>query len=360
MKTLNRYLFNNLLRPMLYLIMAFTLLFIIGDLMDNASDFVEAGTSPLEMAYYYTLRLPSMVIMIVPLCLLLAVLYSLSTLTRHSEITAMRASGISIYRIVRPYMLMSVACLIFTAVVNEYTGPKFAYRAEQFVETQKHTDEEVYKEQIAFKNPAARHVWYVKQFDTRTFTMVDIKLVQQREDGTDRIMYNVDKARWMDGRWWFEDGDIQKYDELGNLAGPAESFQTLEMRNLPEVPEDFMGEIKDPAYQSSMELWKYLQTHQFLSPETLTKYEVDFHHRLSMPFVCIIISMIGIPVGAHTGRKGAFAGIMLALGMFFGFYALQFTMEYLAKQMLIVPWVGPWGAIIAFFVIGGIMIHRMR
>ena len=360
MKILARYLFKNLFKPLLYLMAAFTLLFIIGDLMDNASDFLEAGTSPLEMAYYYSLRLPSMVIMIVPLCLLLAVLYSLSTLTRHSEITAMRASGISIYRIVRPYMLMSIACLAFTAVVNEYTGPKFAYRADQFVDQQTHADEEVYYEQIAFKNPSAGHVWYVKQFDTRTFTMVDLKLIQQREDGTDLLKYSADKAQWMDGRWWFEDGEIQTYDERGNLSGKPDPFQTLEMRNLPEIPEDFMGEIKDPAYQSSMELWKYLQTHQFLSPETLTKYEVDFHHRLSMPFVCIIITMIGIPVGAHTGRKGAFAGIMLALGMFFGFYALQFTMEYLAKQMVIAPWLGPWGAIIAFFAIGSVMIHRMR
>ena len=191
--------------------------------------------------------------------------------------------------------------------------------------------------------------------------MRGIELIQQRGDGTDRVKYNVSKARWMDGRWWFEDGTVQEYDDIGNLAGTAEAFQTMEMRKLPEVPEDFMREIKDPAYQSSMELWKYIQTHQhMLSPETLVKYEVDFHHRLSMPVVCIIITMIGVPVGAHTGRKGAFAGIMLALGMFFAFYAVQFFMEYLAKQMIILPWVGPWGAIIAFSIIGGGMIHHMR
>lgn len=361
MRILNRYLFNNLLKPMLYLIVAFSLLFIIGDLMDNANEFFEAGTPPLDMAYYYTLRLPSMVIMIVPICLLLAVLYSLSRLTRHSEITAMRASGIGIYRIVRPYMLMGFLCFAVTAIVNEYTGPRFAYRADQFVETQQHTDEEVYFEQIAFKNPMANHIWYVKQFDTRSYTMQGIELIEQREDGSDRAKYNVSKARWMDGRWWFEDGTVQRYDELGNLDGTAESFQVMEMRKLPEVPEDFMGEIKDPAYQSSMELWKYVQTHRhMLSPETMVKYEVDFHHRLSMPVVCLIITMIGIPVGAHTGRKGAFAGIMLALGMFFAFYATQFFMEYLAKQMIILPWIGSWSAVIAFFIIGAVMIHRMR
>jgi lipopolysaccharide export system permease protein len=361
MRLLNRYLFVNLLKPMIYLVAAFSLLFIIGDLMDNMSDFFEAGTSLLEMGYYYTLRLPSMVIMIVPICLLLAVLYSLSSLTRHSEITAMRASGISIYRIIRPYMLMGVICFAVTALVNEYTGPKFAYRADQFVENQKRTDEEVYFEQIAFKNPAANHIWYIKQFDTRTYSMQGIELVQQRGDGTDSRKYSVARARWMDGRWWFEDGSVQAYDELGNLAGPPETFQVMEMRKLPEVPEDFMGEIKDPVYQSSMELWNYIQTHrQLLSPKTLVKYQVDFHHRLTMPAVCIIITLIGIPVGAHTGRKGAFAGIMLALGMFFGFYASQFFMEYLAKQMYITPWVGPWGSVIAFFVLGIIMTHRMR
>ncbi len=361
MRILNRYLFNNLLKPLVYLLVAFTLLFIIGDLMDNADEFLEAGTGPLEMAHYYALRLPSMVIMIVPLCLLLAVLYSLSTLTRHSEITAMRASGISIYRIIRPYLLVSISCLLFTAAVNEYTGPKFAYRADQFVEHQKHAKDDVYREAIAFRNPTEGHLWHIQQFDTRDFSMQGVELIVQREDGSDLAKYNVSKARWMDGRWWFEDGTIQEYDEQGNRDGNPKPFETREMRKLTEVPENFMIEIKEPRYQSSMELWNYIQTHStLLSPETLTKYEVDFHHRLSMPFVCIVITLIGIPVGAHTGRKGAFAGIMLALGMFFGFYATQLTMEYLAKQMYIIPWIGSWGAIIAFFAIGSVMIHRMR
>ena len=84
------------------------------------------------------------------------------------------------------------------------------------------------------------------------------------------------------------------------------------------------------------------------------------HHRLTMPVVCMIITLIGIPVGSHTGRKGALAGIMLALGMFFGFYAMQFFMEYLAKQLYILPWTGPWSAVITFILIGMIMTHRMR
>lgn len=350
----------NLLMPLLYLLLAFTLLFIIADLMDNASDFLESGAAPMMMLKYYSLQLPSLVIFIVPICLLLATLYSLSMLTRHSEITAMRASGVSIYRIVRPYMLMGFICFLFTAVVNEYTGPKFAYRAHQLLESQKQATDDVYFEQIPFRNPTAGHTWYIEKFDTRTYTMQGITLRKRRKDGSDIAKITAAKGRWLDGRWWFEDGSIQHFDQNNNLAGTAETFQTREMRGLPEIPEDFMGEAKDTAHQSSLELWKYIRTHQFLSPETLNTYEVDLHHKLTMPFICIIATLIGIPVGAHTGRKGALAGIMLAIVMFFGFYATQFTMEYLAKQMILIPWVGAWSAVIVFYFIGSFMIWKMR
>ena len=360
MKILVRHLFNNLLQPLVYLLLAFTLLFVIADLMDNGSALLRSGATPGMLVHYYSLQLPSLVIFIVPICLLLATLYTLSMLTRHSEIVAMRASGVSIYRIVRPYILMGSFCFIFTAIVNEYTGPRYAYRAKQLMESQKEASEDTYFEQIPFENPTARHSWYIESFDTRTFTMQGITLRQYREDGSDQTKITARKGRWLDRRWWFEDGAVQKYDGNNKLDGPAENFQTREMRELTEIPEDFLGEAKPAEYQSSLELRKYIQTHQFLSAETLTKYEVDFHHKLTMPFICIIATLIGIPVGAHTGRKGALSGIMLAIGLFFGFYGLQFTMEYLAKQMIIAPWIGAWTAIIVFAGIGSIEIHRMR
>ena len=179
-----------MLMPMLYLTAVFVVIFIIADLMDNGEDFLEAQTPAIDILKYYGLRLPSLVIMIVPICLLLAVLYSLSMLTRHSEITAMRASGISIYRIIRPYIRMGVFCWLFTAIVNEYTGPKFAYRADQYLEHITKEGREVYTEQIAFKNQEHRHNWFVVRFDTRTHTMHNVELTIQREDGTDEVKYN--------------------------------------------------------------------------------------------------------------------------------------------------------------------------
>ncbi|MEI6892364.1 MAG: LptF/LptG family permease [Pontiella sp.] len=370
MKILARYLFLNLFKPLIYLLFAFTLLFIIGDLMDNADNFLKAGSSPILLVRYYSLQLPSMVIYIVPICLLLATLYSLSMLTRHSEIVALRASGVSIYRIVRPYMLMGFFCFLFTAVVNEYTGPKYAYRAHQLLESKKDASDAVYYENIAYKNPTLGHEWHIVGFDTRTYTMQGITLRERREDGSDKTKITAAKGHWLDRRWWFEDGSIQRFDENNTLIqhydeetqrmSSIETFQTMEMRNLKERPEEFMGEAKDPAHQSSFELWNYIKSHQHLSAKTINSDKVDLHHKLTMPFICLISIIIGIPVGAHTGRKGALSGIMMAIGMFFSFYALQLSMEYLAKQMIIAPWVGAWTAVITFYLIGSTLIYRMR
>ena len=361
MKILVRHLFMNLLQPMLYLLLAFTMLFIIADLMDNAEDFMSTSAPAALIFKYYSLLLPSRIIIIVPICLLLATLYSLSMLTRHSEIVAMRASGVSIYRIVRPYMLMGLICFAFTAVVNEYTGPRFAYRAEQLLESQKEDSDDIYFAQIPFRNPSVGHTWYIERFDTRTYTMEGITLRQRRKDGSDIAKITARKGYWMDGRWWFEDGSIQRFDEKNIRIGKPEIFQTREMRKLPEVPENFMVVAKQPEHQSSLEIWRnYMVDRPDLSEKTITSIEVDFHHKLTLPFICLIAVSIGIPVGAHTGRKGALAGILMAIGMFFGLYATQYTMEYLAKQMYIAPWIGAWSAVIAFFCIGCVMIYRMR
>ena len=361
MKILVRHLFFNLLKPLAYLLLAFTLLFVVADLMDNASDWMRAGVSPIVILHYYSLQLPSLVIFIVPICLLLSTLYSLSTLTRHSEITAMRASGVSIYRIIRPYLAMGFLCFLVTFFVNEFWGPQKAYNANQLQQSQTDLDkgEQAYSESIFFENPDNQCSWQIESFDTRTFTMRGIVYRKLRTDGSVEKKITARKGYWLDRQWWLEKGSIEEFGENGIRLPDPTDFETWRLVAR-ETPQDLMNELKPAEYRSSLELRTYIRNHKFLNDRVLTKYRVDLHHRLTMPFICLIATIIGIPVGAHTGRKGALAGILLAIGMFFGLYALQFTMEYLAKQMLILPWIGAWSAILLFLVIGSVMIHRMR
>ena len=357
---MTKYLLKSLLFPLFYCLLGFTLLFVINDLFDNFSDFLEGGSQPLEILYYYSLILPPVTILILPACLLLAMLYSLSRLTRHSEITAMRAGGVSIYRIVLPFIGVGIVATLFAGFINEAVAPNAAFRAEQFLEYQKQgrTEDIYYASNIALKS--GDHVWMVQKFDTRDHSMYNVELFQQRDDGSDVMKIQAEKALWLDGRWWFMDITIQHYNEQGDLAGAPETSLMEEMRELTETPQTFMSEIKDPEYLSSSEMLGYLKSKKGISDNTRARLTVDFHSRLAAPFICLIVTLIGVPIGAHTGRQGAFSGIMMALSLFFGFYILQLVCQGVGKEQWIPAWLGGWLPVMIFGTATPFMIYRMR
>jgi lipopolysaccharide export system permease protein len=360
MKILTKYLLKNLMLPLLYCMLGFTLIFIINDLSDNFSDFLKSDIRPLEILYYYGLVLPPVIVLILPACLLLAMLYSLSNLTRHSEITAMRAGGVSIYRIVMPFIGVGIMATLLSGLLNEVVVPDSAYRAKQFLEFQKQNrmEETYFADNIGLKR--GRHVWHIQKLDTRDRSMYNVELVEQREDNSDAVKYQAEKALWLDGRWWFMDLTVQRYAPNGDLSGAPEIILQKEMRDIAETPQTFLAEIKDPQYLSSREMMRYLDAQTGISTDTRARLKVDLHARMAAPLVCLLITIIGVPVGAHTGRRGAFAGIMLALTLFFGIYILQLVSQALGKQEIIPAWLGGWLPTIVFGSIAPFMIHKMR
>ncbi|MBL7016196.1 MAG: LptF/LptG family permease [Kiritimatiellales bacterium] len=360
MKILTQYLMKSLIQPLLYCMLGFTLIFIINDLFDNFSDFLQSDIRPLEILYYYGLVLPPVIVLILPACLLLAMLYSLSRLTRHSEITAMRAGGVSIYRIITPFIGIGIAAALLSGLINEVFAPDAAYRAEQFLEYQKQNRmEDIYfADNIALKR--GRHVWHIQKLDTRDRALYNVELIEQREDGSDAIKYQAEKGLWLDGRWWFMDVTVQQYAENGDLLGAPELILQKEMRDISETPQTFLNEIKDAQYLSSREMMQYLEAQTDISSDTRSRLKVDLHARMATPLVCLLVTIIGVPVGAHTGRRGAFAGIMMALTLFFGIYILQLISQALGKQEVIPAWLGGWLPIIFFGSITPFMIHRLR
>jgi lipopolysaccharide export system permease protein len=360
MKILTKYLLKSLLAPLFYCLLGFIILLVVGDLFDNFSDFLEGGARPGEIISYYGQKIPPQMIYLMPTCMLLAMLYSLSRLTRHSEITAMRAGGVSIYRIVMPFIATGIAATLLVAFINEKIAPNAAWRAEKLIDFQKTgRDDSIFlSRNLALKD--RNHVWMAQSFDTRDYSMYNVELVEQRPDGSDAAKYKAAKALWLDGRWWFMDLTVQSYKENGDPDGPPEMILQKEMRDLRETPQTFMAEIKDPEYLSAGEIRRYLRAKKGISSNTRARLMVDMHSRLAAPFSCLVVTLIGVPIGAHTGRRGAFAGIMIAMSLFFGFYILQLTAQALGKQEIIPAFLGGWLPVIVFAAASPLFIHRMR
>lgn len=363
MKLIDRYLLRTLWVPLVYCLAAFILIYVVFDLFNNLSDFLESQTPLREILLFYALLLPSVLIYIVPVSLLMAVLYSLAQLTRHNELTAMRASGISLYRLMRPFVMTGVGASLLVAVVHETIAPQSSYWCHQFLAELGRTEGRTptyIVENMAYKNVRTGRIWMIRRFNTRTFEMQHIEVIQQRPDGSDASRINALRGLWLDGRWWFTDLRVQEFGAEGHPLGPPRSERRREMTEITEEPRDFLNMIKDPQFLSSRDILGFLRTHEHLSADTLARTRVDMHHRLAMPWASLVVTLLGIPFGHQTARRGAILGVILSLSLFFALYITINIGLAMGKEQHLAAWLGGWFPLLLFFAIGCVLANRMR
>jgi lipopolysaccharide export system permease protein len=363
MKLIDRYLLRTLLVPLVYCLAAFIMIYVVYDLFDHLPDFIEARTAFQDVVRYYIYLIPSVLILIVPISLLLAVLYSLSQLTKNNELTAMRASGVSLYRLLVPFTLVGLLFSLGVLQVNERIGPESALWCNQFLQAEKNKgDVSVHiKEFQPLVNELEHRYWMVQRFHTITFDMEGVELRQERTDGSFQVKYTAERAQWLDGEWWFHEVAVQQYDEGSNPIGGPQHVPHLVLDFVTETPKDFLNEIKyNQEFMSAREIADFVRTRPHIGAATEARYRTDFHYRLAMPWTCFVVTLLGIPLGSTTGRRGAFVGVFLSISMFFTYYVFITYGLALGKNGTLSPWVAGWFPNILFAALGLTFLYRMR
>jgi lipopolysaccharide export system permease protein len=364
MKILDRHILRTLLVPLGYCLSGFIMLYIVSDLFTSLKDFIEGQTPLADILLFYLILIPNVIWIITPISLLLAILYALWQLARANEITAMRASGLSSLRIMRPILLVGLVATFLVGLINETVAPWSGYWTEQFLKLQdKKNAPSVYLvRQLAYMNQAGRRLWRIDEFDKRTLEMRGIELKQLRPDGSDDMKFQAARGAWLDGRWWFSEVAMQLYDEQSQPRGPATFTLQREMTELNEKPDHFLNEIKPPEFLSSAEIMRYISTHHQLSDAALAKFWTNFHSRLAMPWICLIVALIGIPFGIQMGnrRGGALLAIIGALALVFSFYAVSQVGVALGKQGHVPAWLAGWLPDFIYLGLGLVMVIRLR
>ncbi len=366
MKLIDRYILRCFSVPLLFCLLGFGLLFIIYDLFDHLNKFMEAETPALLIALYYLCLLLPTLEYIAPASLLLASLYTLWQFTRNNELTAMRASGVSLYRIMAPLLIVGIAFSLAASLIKETLATR-AFEWTQNFEAQGYTDETP-NETIVLThyNVGTRRLWRIEEFNLNKPTVLyGVKVTQERPDATRVCDYYAEHAQWLDGAWWFFDVWIQRYDERDNPVGEKTPMtpgleSVSELRELSESPEVLRSEATPWYYLTTPEMIRYLKHHPNLDPKIRADKLFDIHQRLSLPWACFIVTLFGIPAGTRSARQGILIGIFLAMTFFFGFYALSQIGLFLGRRQIVEPWLGAWLSNGVFFITGCVMLLRMR
>lgn len=365
MRILTRYVLREFLVPLTYCLTGFLGIYFLFELFDTFNRLMEAKP-PLSVLFaFFAGYVAPYLEWLIPAALMLGALYTMWNLCRHSEITAMRANGIGFLVIVRPLLAVAGVMAVLVAMINEFYAPEASEYAQNLRESRFKPVSGKIRENVAFYNQPDRRVWRINKMNLDTPRLLEgVRLSFDRPDGSRQLDITCRKAEYLDGMWWLFYPQYQYFDELGSpVENPTPALAGLVIRSFPdftEKPRDFLLMNKAWEHYTVRDMCHILKTHPNLNRREVASKRYDIHARLVAPFSCLIITLFAIPAGVATGRQSVFKGVLIAVSLFFGFYAVSLGCMVLAKNALMPVLLGAWLPNLLFLAAGLILFHRQR
>jgi len=371
MRLLDRYLFRELLAPLAYCLGGFLIFWISWDASKSLQDFQDHKLRPLDIVGYYFALAPEFIVTVLPIALLLALLYALTHHARHNEITAMRAAGMSLWRVCLPYLVVGFLASIALFVLNEFLVPHGTDWADRIMSryVQKPEDRAVRNHFTDFVNGRERRLWHFSEYRVKTAEMFNPIVSWTLPDGSTRQL-KADRAVHTNGVWTFI--GAKEFEQANASAPLLPSFQAnvQPMPEFDETPKQIASEIKINEYRSFgasrqpdiplADIIAYLRLHPDLSRADSSWLLTKLYGRLAAPWTCLVVVLIAIPFGAASGRRNLFFGVAGGIFICFTFFVLQQAGLALGLGGRLPPWLAAWLPNLIFGIAGFWMTARVR
>ncbi len=325
MPTLDGYILRAFLVPFFILLFAFTLLFMIMDMYNDVSDFLDNEASVRVSIQYFILKIPGNILFILPITVLLSCMYALANLGRTRELTAIRASGISLSRCGMPIFVVGFCVMLVNFYFNERLVPQTTHQAEVVRETvnNKHYIEES-NARLQFHSGDRLRSWYFGQFDDDGYQeKVKLKIFTVNPDNPrHRILLRTieaEKTRFVpETGWEFYKPEIHEYSEDG-LPGDAIIPETdplvFSEEEVPDKPSVIIKSVVEPEALSSLEIITILRDNPNMATNLRRIYWTIFFNRLAFPWACFLCAFFAFPLATKNERSGIFTAIATAVGI---------------------------------------------
>ena len=368
MRILSRYVLREFLAPVCYCFLGLTLIYLVIELFGEFDKILQSRPPiGLMIAYLFGYLSPYLQ-WLLPASLLMGGLYAMWQLARHSEITAMRATGIGFGTITAPMLWAAAGCAILIALNSEYYAPEASRLAHVFKENrfQPIQHGRIYQD-VPYRNYAEQREWRIARLNLKNNSTDEIKITWTDEQGEPRRVLTAHRAQYLDGAWWFFSPELTEYQQRGGLTQPVPlnlATDTLSMPELTERPRDFLLELlqndEDRDNLSLRDMIRYVKARPRLTQDIKLGWRYAIYNRLVAPWACLVITLFAIPAGVATGRQSAFFGVVFAVALFFLYYALTLFLGIMAKKDLIPVGVGVLLPHLVFLAAGLILFYRQR
>ncbi|UDQ97918.1 LptF/LptG family permease [Lentisphaerota bacterium WC36G] len=316
-KVLDFYVLREFMVPFGILIIAFILLFLVGDIFNDMSDFMKEK-APLSLMFkYFTLKIPGNIRFVLPISVLLSCMYTMATFGKNMEVTAMRASGISLMRCGGSIFFVGFIVTLINFAFNEGFVPMTEFKAKTVKEQVKEGADYQPKElrMFSYVSNDKKRNWFFKYFD-RKGTHFDISLKKNNPD-TGRLEWDLhaDSAHYEpENGWVFEGVTKTKYSKFG-IGWPPEKIAKLVFppSEIVETPRMIENSVRPAVELPSLEILSLLGTAKNMSQKNRKMYLTLLWNRISFPWACLLAVFLGVPLAAKNERSGVFAAIITAV-----------------------------------------------
>jgi lipopolysaccharide export system permease protein len=355
-RALDRYVFTEFWKIFVTTAFGFPILVNIIDLTDNLDKYLSQNLSAGRIALSYLYWLPDSMFMILPAAVLFATVFSIGALTRHSEITAAKASGISFYRFIAPIFLGAVIATIVGLILGELAPITNKKRLDILQGTLATVTSDRYN----FAYAADRGRVYKIGALHLVVPSIEGIVIERKGKGPDYPSYVIssNNANYRSGKGWLlKKGAMHLLtDSMQNLTF---SFDSLVDRHFTEPPKQLTLTQKAPTDMGFRELGRFITSMERSGAE-VNELRVERMLKIAIPVTCIVILLFGAPLATSTQRGGAAYGVGLSLATTVIFLMLIQLTKGIGGKGMIPADLAAWLPSIIFGVVGVILFARVR
>ena len=350
MNILDRYLLREYLKAFFVGLLFFIALIIIVRLLDKDIKKFDDDVAYMTAVKIVLFQAPRRIMEVVPVAAFVAIFFVLGRMVQSNEFTAMKAGGLSVYRLLAPVLIVTIViCGLFAIFYNRVASPAFheAHLLQNNVRPRRGRN-------IVFKGKGDR-IFYSQRIALDARKIQQLTIYEYDTDGKLARVTFAKAAVWTPTHWQLTDGYIRHFERGVEVGYEAFDTHTIERH---EDPARFIGSEKDPRAMTIEELRQQI-TYKQEAGQISRKEQVKLYHKTAYPFAAVVVIMLGAPIAIRFGRAGFFAGLVLAFFLSFIYWALSFAvLEGLSENGKLHPFLACWGANFMYAAVGGIMIWR--
>lgn len=353
---LDRYVFTEFWKILVTTALGFPLLLVIIDLTDNLEKFLARDLPKQDIALSYLYWIPESMFMVLPAAVLFATVFSIGAFTRHSEITAAKASGISFYRLALPIFAGATLAAALDLALAEVVPITNARRNDLLAEDKFRGTTTRFN--FAFAGEHGR-VYKVNTLNTETKTLEQVQ-VERRGTGIDypTMVIAAERATWSaDTGWIFHRGEMKLVTD--SAPDFALGFARMRDNRFAERPMDMMAKPRSPQEMRYRELTRFIRSLE-RSGGDANQLRVERALKIAIPVTCIIIALFGAPLATSTQRGGAAYGVGISLAVTVVFLMLVQLTKAIGGKGLMPPDLAAWVPSVIFGLLGIVLLARVR